>query len=81
MILMVKIKVQTGEVQRGTSDWAVRSRDSSTGSNSMDSGYRNSNPVPSDTYIYQCPVGILVEAELDGSAITDILRWLPSSDI
>ena len=56
----------TGKVQYGTSDWAVRSITASSGSNSMDSGYRNSNPVPSDTYVATpaLDLGLPVEAEL-----------------
>ena len=56
----------SGEVQYGTSDWAVRSITASSGANSMDSGYRNSNPVPSDTYVSTpaLDLGLPVEAEL-----------------
>ena len=56
----------TGEVQRGTSAWAVRTRDSTSGTSSMDSGYRNSNPVPADTYVStpMLDLGLPVEAEI-----------------
>ena len=56
----------SGKVQYGTSDWEVRSISASSGSSSMDSGYRNSNPVPSDTYVSTpaLDLGLPVEAEL-----------------
>jgi len=56
----------SGKVQFGTSDWAVRSITSVSGTNSMDSGYRNSNPVPSDTYVSTpaLDLGLPVEADL-----------------
>ena len=56
----------TGKIKFGTSDWAVRDISSTSGSKSMDSGYRNSNPTPSDTYV-STPVldlGLPVEAEI-----------------
>ncbi|MEC8073037.1 MAG: plastocyanin/azurin family copper-binding protein [Candidatus Thermoplasmatota archaeon] len=56
----------TGAVQYGTSDWAVRSITASSGANSMDSGYRNSNQVPSDTYVATpaLDLSLPVEAEI-----------------
>ena len=54
----------TGKVQFGTSDWEVRSLDSTSGSSSMDSGKRNSNSVPSDTFVSTAnlDLGLPVEA-------------------
>ena len=56
----------TGKVQYGTSDWDVRSRSAASGSNSMDSGFRNSNQVPSDTYVATpaLDLSLPVEAEI-----------------
>ena len=41
----------TGTLKFGASTWAIRDRDSTSGSNSMDSGFRNSASVPGDPYI------------------------------
>ena len=56
----------TGKVQYGTSAWSIRDLDSTSGANSMDSGKRNSNPVPSDTYVATpaLDLGLPVEADL-----------------
>ena len=55
----------TGKVQFGTSDWEIRSRTAASGASSMDSGYRNSNPSPADTYVSTpaLDLGLPVEAE------------------
>ena len=56
----------SGKVTSGSSDWAIREITSSSGSHSMDSGYRNSNAVPSDTYVSTpaLDLGLPVEANL-----------------
>ncbi|HJM81954.1 MAG TPA: hypothetical protein QF397_04290, partial [Candidatus Poseidoniia archaeon] len=41
----------TGKVKFGASDWDVRDEDSTSGSYSMDSGYRIGNAIPGDPYV------------------------------
>ncbi len=56
----------TGKVKYGTTDWDVRSKDSSSGSYSMDSGYRTENTLPGDPFVSTPDLDLLlpVEAEL-----------------
>ena len=56
----------TGKVKFGSTDWEVRNKDSTSGSYSMDSGYRTQNSIPGDPYVSTGDLDLLlpVEAEL-----------------
>ena len=56
----------TGKVKYGSTDWDVRSKDATSGSYSMDSGYRTENTLPGDPWVSTPDLDLLlpVEAEL-----------------
>jgi len=56
----------TGKIKYGSPDWAPRTKDSTSGSYSMDSGYRTEGALPGDPYVStpDLDLKLPVEAEL-----------------